>query len=109
MDVYPNSFVIRETSKHVSYDRYQLPNILACIDGTHNNGYGITPFCLTPFLNPENQFTVHKRARATVEREFGQVKRRFHCTGSILRLSLERVPSVIIVILHNLAKRWGGG
>ena len=128
MEVYPNSFVIRETSKHVFYHRYQLPNILGCINGTHiqivvppahlhpeeyinwknvypinvqaicdadciftdivvawsgsvhdsrifkssgvygrlvtgelngillvDNGYGLTPFCLTPFLNLENQ------------------------------------------------------
>ena len=31
-----------------------------------DNGYGIAPFCLTPFL-------VHKRTRTTVDRAFGQL------------------------------------
>ena len=45
-----------------------------------------------------------------MERSFGQVKRRFHCLGSILRCDLVRVPSIIVVcfILHNQAKRLGG-
>ena len=159
-EVYPESFVIRDTTKREFYDRYQLLNIFRCIDSTHikrvapqahlhpeayinrksvysinvqaicdagctfldivvawpgsvhdsrifknscvynrllsgelncillaDNGYGIAPFCLIPFLNPENEEEehdnlVHKRARTTVERAFGQPKRRFHCTGT---------------------------
>ena len=79
-----------------------------------DNGYAIAPFLLTPFLRPDtpaevNYNWVHKRARCTIERTFGQVKRRFHCIGSILRCSLDRVPSVIVscFILHNLAKDVG--
>ena len=79
-----------------------------------DNGYGITPFLLTPFLTPNspaerNYNHIHRRARCTIERTFGQVKRRFHCIGDTLRSKLDRVPSVIAVdfILHNLAKRMG--
>ena len=132
IEVYPEIFAIRDTTKREFYDRYQLPNILGCIDCTHimivapqahlhpeayinrksvysinvqvicdagctfvgrvvawpgsvhdsrifknsrvynrllsgelngillaDNGYGIAPFCLTPFLNPENEEEEH--------------------------------------------------
>ena len=79
-----------------------------------DNEYAIEPFLLTPFLRPatpaEHAYNgVHKRARCTIERTFGQVKRRFHFIGSILRCSLDRVPFVIVscFILHNLAKDRG--
>ena len=65
-----------------------------------NSGYGITPFLLTPFLTDaaeQNYNQIHKRARCTIERSFGQLKRRFHCLGSILRFDLDRVPSIIVV------------
>lgn len=78
-----------------------------------DNGYSLTPFLLTPFLNPESveqehYNNVHKRARCTIERAFGQLKRRFHCLSCGLRCDVERVSSVIIAcfILHNLAKQW---
>lgn len=78
-----------------------------------DNGYGNSPICLTPFLNPttaaENNYNqIHKTTRCTIERAFGQMKKRFYCMGSILRISLERIPSTIIVcfILHNLAKTY---
>ena len=79
-----------------------------------DNGYGITPFLLTPFLKTnspaERNYNLMHRASCTIERTFGQVKRRFHCIGGTLRCKLHRVPSVIAVafILHNLAKRVGG-
>ena len=70
-------------------------------------GNGITPFLLTPFLTANNAAEqkynqIHKRARCTIERSFGQLKRRFRCLGSILR-ELDRMPSIIVVwyILHN--------
>ena len=80
-----------------------------------DNGYAIAQFLLTPFLRPpanpaeHNYNAVHKMARCTIERTFGQSKRRFNCLGSILRCSLDRVPSVIVAcfILHNLAKYLG--
>jgi len=77
-----------------------------------DSGYGLSPFCLTPYLNPvgdvqKNYNVVHKHTRSLVERTIGQAKKRFHCMGSILRMKLDRVPSVITAcfILHNEAKR----
>lgn len=78
-----------------------------------DNGYGLYPFLLTPYLRPNNDVqenfnVIHKRTRNAIERAFGQLKRRFHCLGSILRVRLDRVCSVIVAsfILHNLAKRY---
>lgn len=78
-----------------------------------DNGYSLTPFLLTPFLNPDSQEKdhynrVHKRARCTIERAFGQLKKRFNCLNCGLRLDIERISSVIVACfaLHNLAKRW---
>ena len=75
-----------------------------------DNGYVITPFLLTSNTAAERNYNhIHKRTRCTIERTFGQVKRRFHCIGGTIRLKLERVPSVIAAALssHNLAKRLG--
>lgn len=76
-----------------------------------DNGYSNTPICLTPYLNPENAAQehynrVHKNVRCTIERSFGQLKKRFYCLGSILRIKLDRIPSTIVTcfVLHNLAK-----
>ena len=78
-----------------------------------DNGYAISPFLLTPYLQPTNDVQVnynarHKTTRNVIERTFGQLKKPFHCLGSILRLRLHRVCPVIIAcfILHNLAKRY---
>ena len=67
-----------------------------------------------PFLQPstaaeENYNIVHKKGRVVIERTFGQVKSRVYCIGSILRIKLERVPTIIITcfMLHNLAKQFG--
>jgi hypothetical protein len=77
-----------------------------------DNGYAIFPFLLTPYLRPNNKLQnyynlTHKKTRNVVERAFGQLKKRFHCLGSIVRVRLDRTCSVIIAcfILHNLAKR----
>lgn len=187
LETYPDSFNVVGSSKTGFYDKFGMPNILGCVDGTHikikappiyrhpdeyinrknvhsinvqaicdsdcvftdvdvswpgsvhdsrifknsdiymtlvtgelqgiilgDSGYGITPFLLTPFLTPNtaaerNYNEIHKRARCSIERSFGQLKRRFHCLGSILRCDLDRVPSIIVVcfILHNQAKRLG--
>ena len=63
MEVYPNSFVIRETSKHVFYDRYQLPNILGCIDGIHIK-IAAHPAHLHPeeYINRQNVYSINVQA-----------------------------------------------
>lgn len=182
---YPNAFTIQtENSKSRFYEKYDIPNIIGCIDCTHvkilappyyshpeeyinrkkyysinvqalcdsdcvfidvvaawpgsvhdsrifknsdlcrrlvsgqlngiilgDNGYGLTPYLMTPFLLPRNSGEslynkVHKKARCTIERSFGQLKKRFYCLGSIIRCKLERIPTIIVAcfILHNLAK-----
>jgi hypothetical protein len=77
-----------------------------------DNGYAIFPFLLTPFLRPNNDIqglfnTTHKKTRNVIERAFGQLKKRFHCLGSNLRVRLDRSCPVIMAcfILHNFAKR----
>lgn len=98
--IFKNSTIHRRTSER---------EIMGVFFG--DNGYCNSPICLTPFLNPGNQAEenynrIHKTTRCTIERSFGQLKKRFHCMGSILRIRLDRIPSTIIVccILHNLAK-----
>ena len=94
------------------YDRLMSGEISGTLLG--DNGYGVQPICLVPFLNPllpaeEHYNVVHKRGRGVIERTFGQVKRRFYCIGSILRIELRRVPTIIntCFILHHLAKGYG--
>ena len=79
-----------------------------------DNGYPILPFLMTPFLNPaspeeEHYNRVHKRARCTAERAFGQLKRQFYCLDSGLRCNIERISSTIIVcfILHSFSSSFG--
>ena len=183
---YPESFSMRVSSKEGFFQKFNIPNIIGCIDYTHlripappiyqhpdeyinqkqyhsinvqvisdcncivtdldvswpgsvhdsrifknsdvykkvmmgelngillgDNGYGITPFLLTPFLTPNtpakrNYNHIHKRARCTIERTLVKL-RRFHCIGGTLRCKLDRVPSVIAVafFVYNLAKHVG--
>ena len=77
-----------------------------------DSGYAITPFLITPFNDPvvgspEKKYnTPHNRGRSVIERTNGQLKRRFHCLGSCLRIKIERIPSTIYAccLLHNKAK-----
>lgn len=76
-----------------------------------DSGYGLYPFLLTPFRNPttpneENFNRCHKRTRVAVERSFGQLKQRFGCLQTVLKIKLERVPKTALAcfILHNVAK-----
>ena len=77
-----------------------------------DNGYGIAPFLLTPFINPgtdeEIQYNAsHKTGRCVIERCNGQLKRRFHCIGSCMRIKLDQIAPTIRAVckLHNEAKR----
>ncbi|KAF4525384.1 hypothetical protein B566_EDAN013235 [Ephemera danica] len=74
-------------------------------------GYALTPWLMTPYKNPatnaQRRFnTVHIDERVTVERVFGQLKRRFPMLHYTIRLKLVRVPKVIVAacILHNVSK-----
>lgn len=76
-----------------------------------DDGYGITPWTVTPYKNPANRIQtgfniVHTKERTIIERCFGQLKQRFPILHSKLRIATERVPSYIIscFVLHNVAK-----
>ncbi|KAK9730379.1 DDE superfamily endonuclease [Popillia japonica] len=76
-----------------------------------DEGYGITPWLLTPYRNPTTPQeiaynTLHKRERVIIERCFGQLKRRFPVLQHQIRLNIDKIPSVIVsaVVLHNVAK-----
>ncbi|KAK7871143.1 hypothetical protein R5R35_013361 [Gryllus longicercus] len=76
-----------------------------------DSGYPIAPWLMTPYQNPttpeQTAFNrVFKTERVVIERCFGQLKRRFPILQSRIRLSTEKVPSVILCccILHNIAK-----
>lgn len=76
-----------------------------------DEGYGITPWVLTPYRNPcdrkeVNYNIVHKMERVVIERCFGQLKQRFPILQSKIRVATERIPSFITAcfILHNAAK-----
>ena len=77
-----------------------------------DNGYPILPFLVTPFLNPaspeeEHYNRVRKRARCTIERAFGQLKRRFHCLDSGLRCNIERISSTVMYLYYIILQKSG--
>ena len=51
----------------------------------------------------------HRTARATIERSFGQVKQRFACLQTCLKIQLRRVPKTIqaCFILHYICRETG--
>ena len=57
------SVVIRETSKQVFYDSYQLPNFLGCIDGTRIK-IVTPPAHLQPeeYINWKNVYSINVQA-----------------------------------------------
>jgi hypothetical protein len=76
-----------------------------------DSGYGLSPWLLTPYRNPNTAIQqhfndVHKTDRVTVERVFGQLQSRFPMTHYIFRIKLDRVPRAIVssMVLHNAAK-----
>lgn len=81
----------------------------ACLLG--DQGYGITPWLLVSYRNPNNEIErfynrVHNVDRVKIERCFGQLKRRFPMLHYTLRLKTDRICTYITAgfILHNVAK-----
>ncbi|XP_048240406.1 putative nuclease HARBI1 [Haliotis rufescens] len=75
-----------------------------------DSGYACRPYLMTPYLKPsspeqERFNSSHKRTRSTIERAFGWLKRRFHVLHGEIRMSPERVCTIIgaCAVLHNLA------
>lgn len=73
-------------------------------------GYGIRPWLLTPYKTPRTREEIcynkhHTKSRVVIERCFGQLKRRFPILQYRVRVSLNKVASVIVscVVLHNIA------
>ncbi|KAJ8913775.1 hypothetical protein NQ315_002681 [Exocentrus adspersus] len=76
-----------------------------------DSGYGITPWLMTPYRNPQTHEeitfnTLFTRERVIIERCFGQLKRRFPILQYMVRIKLDRVASVIVscAVLHNISK-----
>ncbi|XP_046579132.1 putative nuclease HARBI1 [Haliotis rubra] len=76
-----------------------------------DSGYPSKRWLLTPYLRPQpghktNYNRSHKRTRSSVERGFGQLKRRFSVLHGEMRLSPERACKVITAcaVLHNICK-----
>lgn len=76
-----------------------------------DSGYGIAPWLLTPFTPAETREQrifnkIHAKERVTIERVFGQIKRRFPILGNLIRVKLENVPKIVVAcaMLHNIGK-----
>lgn len=76
-----------------------------------DEGYGITPWVMTPYRNPNGEAQIryniiHTRERSIIERCFGQIKMRFPILQSKIRISTDRIPQFITAcfVLHNVAK-----
>lgn len=77
-------------------------------------GYGIEPFLLTPYRNPQfnsQQYKfnlAHSAARNIVERTIGVLKNRFRCLLGTLHYNPEKVVKVINVCcaLHNICRHY---
>ena len=80
-----------------------------------DSGYPLTPYLLTPFINPINRDEErynrkHKCTRSSTERANGVTKQRFRClhkSGGCLMYSPRRCINIIIscLILHNICIR----
>ena len=82
-----------------------------------DGGYGLSPFLITPFVNPitaqEKHFNrVHKATRSQVERNIGHLKSRWRCldiSGGHLQYDPSTCCKIIhsCVLLHNLCVKLG--
>lgn len=85
-----------------------------CLIG--DSGYGISPWLMTPFKPPQNpaerNFNLtHAQDRVIIERVFGQLKQRFPILQSKIRVSLDKVPKIVVccAVLHNISKHLNDG
>lgn len=76
-----------------------------------DEGYGITPFLMTPYKNPVTNEQkaynkLHTNNRVIIEQCFGQLKRRFPILRYGIRLKMDIISPCIITcfVLHNVAK-----
>lgn len=76
-----------------------------------DSGYGIYPWLMTPYERPTTQQEkaynkLHAKERVIIERCFGQLKKRFAILQHPIRVSLDKVPAIVIACatLHNIAK-----
>ena len=74
-----------------------------------DSDYPCTPFLTTPYSEPQSsspeQFNhAHKTTCCVIERSFGLLKRRFHILHSEIRMSPDRVCTIIAAcfVLHNI-------
>ncbi|XP_055907138.1 putative nuclease HARBI1 [Eupeodes corollae] len=81
-----------------------------------DEGYGITPFLMTPYRNPVSAAEVNfnnilTQEKVIIERVFGQLKQKFPCLQYKLRVATRNAPKVIMscFILHNISKAFQGG
>ncbi|XP_050339505.1 putative nuclease HARBI1 [Bactrocera neohumeralis] len=77
-----------------------------------DSGYGIEPFLLTPYRDPEygslqNTFNrAHSSARNVIERTIGLLKSRFRCLQGALQYNPQKVVKIVNVCcaLHNICR-----
>lgn len=79
-----------------------------------DEGYGIEPWLMVPFRNPDDAIkrsynNLLKQERVIIERCFGQVKRRFPILKYVCLVKLKNISNIVIAcfILHNIAKILG--
>ncbi|XP_067272573.1 putative nuclease HARBI1 [Pseudorasbora parva] len=78
-----------------------------------DSGYPCRPWLMTPFMNPlnaaqERYNNALTHTRSIIERTIGQLKRRFHCLHSELRVEPPRACRIIVasVVLFNMSKMY---
>lgn len=81
-----------------------------------DEGYGISPWLMTPYKRPNgphetNYNRIHTKERVVIERAFGQIKRKFPILSGRIRIKTERIPTVVIAcfVLYNVSKYLSDG
>lgn len=104
-----DSFIFRTSNIYEYFEE----NLRLLDDGLilGDSGYALSRYLMTPYSDPvtpaQKRFNnAHKSTRGTVERAFGQLKRRFPCLSLGLRLRPNKWCKVIVAcfVLHNIAK-----